>query len=473
MWALAYVISEWLIRIGMIPVVARRRSPGTALAWLGVIFFFPLGGLFLFLVFGENRLGRRRGKAHGRALEVISSEERRSAMARHIARPHISQAQHDLARLSARLGGIGPLGGNAVRLITNTEAVIGSLVEAIDAAERHVHLLFYIFRDDETGSRVAEALVRAAARGVKCRVLVDEAASRPMLRHMAHRLRKEGVEVVAALPVNLARLVLARIDLRNHRKVAVIDGRIGYVGSQNIVNADYGHKRVGAWRDMTARIVGPAALQLQEVFCQDWYFETGEGLTDSDVFPAPEQAGDVAVQLVPSGPDLRTDAFQQLLVAVIHEAEERIVMTSPYLVPEEALVLALRLAVLRGIQVDIIVPEVCDQRMVGTAARGFYPELLEAGVQIHVHQDGLLHAKTVSVDDAFGLVGSGNFDSRSFRLNFELSALLYGEHVTRELRARQLDYLKQTRELSLDEWMKRSRVLRSIESTARLVGPLL
>lgn len=474
MLAWAYFVAEWTVRVVMAPVVARRRPPSAALAWLTIILFLPWLGLLVYLLIGENRLGRRRTRRHARAVARIRGAERLTSLAPNRCNPLIAPRQRDLAVLCERLGGMGPIGGSGGELLTDTEDVIDRLVADIAAAKAHVHLLFYIFRDDTHGRRVADALRRASERGVACRLLVDAVGSRHMLSGpLPAELCDAGVAVWAALPVSPPRLLLARIDLRNHRKIAVIDGRIGYAGSQNIVNPGYGKGRAGAWHDMTARLTGPAALQLQEVFCHDWYFESAEPLDNDNVFPEPVPTGDLTVQCVPSGPDLNNDAFQQLLVAAINEGESRIILTSPYLVPEPGLLLALRLAVLRGVTVDVIVPKRSDHPLIDAAARASFDELLASGVNIHLHQSGMLHSKTLSVDDSFALVGSGNLDSRSFRLNFELSVLVYGAPAAQELRRRQMEYMSDTRPLERDAWKERSLALRTMDNAALLLSPLL
>ncbi|MBN2376189.1 MAG: cardiolipin synthase, partial [Sedimentisphaerales bacterium] len=353
-----------------------------------------------------------------------------------------------------------------------TEEVVESLVRDIDEAQEHVHLLFYIIADDETGRKVAEALMRAAKRGVKCRVLADAVGSRGMFGGLGERMRQVGVEVREALPVGLFRRRMARIDLRNHRKVAVIDGRIGYAGSQNIVDASYGRKDM-LWHDLMVRLRGPVVLELQAVFVGDWYFEAEQVLEDDEVFPEPEVAGKVSAQTLPSGPNYPTENYQRMVVAALYAAAERVVITTPYFVPDESFMQAMETAVLRGVEVELILPRKSDMVLVNAASRAYFDDLLEAGVRIFLYDDGLLHAKTMSIDDKIAFIGSGNFDIRSFELNFEVNLLFYGSEVTGQLKALQQEYLSRSVKVTQHRWSTRPMMQKVVQNVAKLLSPLL
>jgi cardiolipin synthase len=470
-WSLLYYLLEWVIRIVMLVVVTNRRH-GSPMAWLLVIFFLPVPGLALYLLIGENRLPRRRAGRHARLLDELVAVRHRLEGHPAVVHPELPADQAPLVTLAERLGSMPIVGGNEAILMTETDEMIDRLVADIDAAQRHVHLLFYIFANDATGRKIADALARAVDRGVKCRVLVDAVGSRPMLKRLATRMVEEGIDLRAALPVNPFRRSFARLDLRNHRKLAVIDGQVGYAGSQNIVNADYGHKDL-AWHDMSVRLVGPGVLELQAVFVGDWCFETDEILVSEDVFPNPPMLGSVAVQTLPSGPDYPTENYQRMVVAALHAARRHVIITSPYFVPDDAFLQALEVAVLRGVDVEIILPRRCDQVLVGAASRAYYDDLLRLGVKLHLYDDGLLHAKTMSVDDSLALIGSSNFDIRSFELNFEISLLFYGPDVTSRLRELQNGYIARSTLLTEEEWGRRPRVAQVVGNIAKLLGPLL
>jgi cardiolipin synthase len=471
-WSLAYYISEWVIRLVMLVVVTRRRQPSSAMAWLLVIFFLPWPGLLLYLLIGENRLPRRRAEQHARLLEELAAVGRRFEDHPSVVRPELGAESMAAVALAERLGEMPILGGNDVELITRTQQAIDRLIEDIDAAEHHVHLLFFIFADDQTGRRVAEALARAVQRGVACRVLVDSVGSRPMLKRLGPRMVEEGIELFETLPVGIFRRRAARLDLRNHRKLAVFDGRIAYTGSQNIVNADYGHKDL-AWHDMMVRLTGPAVLELQAVFAADWHFETDEILEGDDVFPEPEVAGTVPVQTLPSGPSYPVENYQRMVVAALHAARKHVIITTPYFVPDEPFIQALQVAVLRGVDVELIVPERSDKPLVAAASRAYYDDLLRDGVVLHLFRGGILHAKTMTIDDSVAFVGTSNFDIRSFALNFEINLLLYDAHVTELLRTAQKQYIQHSVPLARQQWQSRPAVRKALENVAKLLSPLL
>ncbi len=465
-------ISEWAIRVVMLLIVTRRREPASAMAWVLVISFIPWIGLILYLLIGENRLPRRRIEEREDASKRLFEVARRFAGHRNVVRPELGPEAAAAVTLAEKLGCMPILGGNTVTLIADTDALIDRLIADIDSARHHVHLLFYIFADDATGQRVGAALLRAAERGVACRLMVDAVGSRRMLKTLAPNLAARGVEVFAALPVGLFRRRMARIDLRNHRKIAVIDGRVGYAGSQNIVSADYGHKDL-AWSDLMVCLTGPSVLELQAVFVADWYSESGVLLDNESVFPEPEVTGNVPVQAIPSGPNFATENFQRLVVAALYTARQRVAITTPYFVPDRPLMQALEVAVLRGVRVDLIVPRRSDQKIVAAASRAYYDDLLDAGVHLHLYDKGLLHSKTIGIDDRFAIIGSDNLDIRSFELNFELSLLCYSREVAEQLQAQQQAYMEGAFELTAERWAQRPAWKRLAYDVAKLMSPLL
>jgi len=471
--AWAYVASEWIIRVGMIPVVMRKRSPSAATAWLLIIFFLPWAGLLVYGVAGEPRLGTLRKRRHAGAIRAVRACHPPGHLSRFESAARVPVAHRDIARLAEQIADLPVVGGSRCALFADASAVVDALIVDIDGAKRHVHLIFYIFRGDATGRRVMEALSRAARRGVACRALVDAVGSREMLTKDAPALRSAGVEIVEFFPVRFLRAALERIDIRNHRKIVVIDGEIGWAGSQNIVDPDYGQRRFGPWRDIMVRHVGPAAQQLQHVFLEDWCAQTQDALTQENLFADTGATGDVSVQVAPSGPGPRSEAFTDLIIATLNEAEERVVMTTPYFVPDEPLLATLRVLALRGVDVDLVIPARSNHPLVSAAARAYLGQLLRVGIRVHLHQNGLLHAKTISVDNSLALVSSGNLDIRSFRLNFELTQVLYGDGVARELRDLQGVYLAESVQLTMQQWDNRPRLRRFTDDCAKLLSPIL
>lgn len=469
-WTLLYLASEWVVRLVMLAVIPLRRDPNAAKGWLLLVFFMPWFGLLLFLLWGSPRMPRWR---EDKLLELARRLETPFRLRRH---PHIifprpAPEFEDAVRLAVNLGHLPILGGNRVELLSDYDGTIQRIVDDIDAARHHVHLLFYIFGDDSTSARVIEALARAANRGVRCRVLIDSVGSRPALSRVLPKLAAAGVEARAVLPLGLFRRKLTRFDLRNHRKLVVIDGQIAYTGSQNLVAAGF---REGLTNEeLMARVGGPVALEMQYVFVVDWFLETDQLLDDTSIFPEPTIAGQVAAQVVPSGPDYPTPALQRLLITLVHGARQRLVLTTPYFIPDEPLLQALETAVLRGVEVHLVLSDKADQFFVCQAQRSYYDELLVAGVRIHLYGRKFLHAKHVSIDDAVMLVGSSNLDIRSFLLNAEIMLAIYDNPTVARLRALQDRCLAQCRELSLDAWRQRPYATRFVQNLARLVSPLL
>jgi cardiolipin synthase len=469
---LPYEIVEWVIRLVMLVVVPYHRKPVSALAWLAIIFFLPIPGLVLFLLIGDYRIPRRRIQRHRELLQTIQSARRQSVARPHVAGPELGKELSSTFALAKSLGDFPILGGNDFELLTEPGEVIARIIADIDAAKRHVHMLFYIWADDETGRRVADALARAVRRGVVCRVLVDAVGSHGMLRKLGRQMKGDGILLQAAMPVGLFRRRMARIDLRNHRKLAVIDGRVGYTGSQNIVNADYGHRGV-AYTDLMVRLAGPTVLELQGVFLSDWHFETREVLDDDDVYPKPARKGPGLVQTLPSGPNYPTDNYQRLLVAALYDAHKQVVLTTPYFVPDEPFMQALEVAVRRGVKVDLIVPGHCHQKLIGAASRAYYDDLIAVGVNVHLYKPGLLHSKTMSIDRALALIGTGNFDIRSFTLDFEVNLICYGREMTDRLREVQDKYMEDSVPLDPLAWKQRPMIRRLGQNMAKLFSPLL
>jgi cardiolipin synthase len=471
-WEWWYFVAAWGIRVVMIPVLMLRRQPTVAMAWLLVIFFQPVAGLIIFGFFGTNRLPRRRIIKHKRIQEAKRSLARLALIAPHVAAPRVEPEHVGLLKLSETLSENRLVGGNDVKILSNPSEMLDLLIADIDAAKNHVHLLYYIFEDDAVGRRVAEALARAVERGVECRLLADSVGSWEMFKRLGPWMSARGIKVVEMLVANPFRRRFARIDLRNHRKLAVIDGATAYTGSQN-VNDPMGAATRRPWYEVTARLRGPVVVQLQNVFLEDWYFDTDEVLDGPGLFPQPKVEGDVPVQTLPSGPTYETESYERLVVSAIHAAQRRVMITTPYLVPDETLLVALQTAVLRGVRVQLIVPRKSDLFVTDTVGRAYFHSLLVMGVEVYQHTDGILHSKTMTIDDEFCLIGSGNFDIRSFKLNFELNLLLYGQGVTAELRRLQESYVAQSVRVEGKKWQQRWLGKQMMDGCVQLFSPLL
>jgi cardiolipin synthase len=470
-WAIVYLAFEWTIRLVMIVIVPLRRSPEAARSWLLLVFFLPIPALIIYLLIGRPTYPRLRRQRFVRLPAILAAASKEIAHSRFCRRPDLPDTLAGPALLIEKLGQFPTLAGNEVELLSEYDDVIDRMIADIDEAQQTVHLLFYIFADDETGRRVIDALDRAARRGVNCRVLIDAIGSRPWARRVAKKLAPAGVKVRLALRVGIFRRRSARADLRNHRKIAVIDSRVGYVGSLNIANA--GFRRGIVNEELVARATGPVTTELQAVFIADWFLEADEELDAPALFPHhPPDAG-VMAQVLPSGPDYPDAGIGQLIVALVHGARKRVVITTPYFVPDEALVQALKTAVLRGVEVHLVVSQLTDQYLVSFAQQSYYSELLLAGIQVHLYKGRFLHAKHVTFDDEIALLGSSNVDIRSFVLNAEVTFIAFDRGVVERLLRVQNRYFGASASLTLDAWEQRTIGRRICENLARLAGPLL
>ena len=466
-----YVASEWTIRLGMLWYVPQRRATAAARAWLVLIFLVPWLGFGCYLILGRIRVPEKRRQRQQRAADRVRAVLAAMKTPETTPRRALDAGDEPTAALVERLGSFAPVDGNRVELLADYDGMVDRLIDDIDAARDQVHLLFYIFAADAIGRRVAAAIERAARRGLTCRVLMDALGSAQGLRKLGPGLRAAGVDVVAAMPVGPLRRNTARADLRNHRKIAVIDRAIGYVGSQNLVGAEF--VRGYPNEELMARVMGPVVTQLDALLLADRYEETEQSLTLRDAPKYPEPAGTVTAQVLPSGPLYPYENPQALLCSLLHGASERVVITTPYFVPDEPFLVALETAAVRGAEVRLVVPERSNKPVTRWAQRSHYERLLEAGVRIHLYAPRFLHAKHVTVDGRIAVIGSVNIDIRSFALDSEVSLLVYDRAVVQALEAIQTSYFAGSRELSRDDWRRRPALAKVAENTARLADSLL
>jgi cardiolipin synthase A/B len=469
------VVGQFALQVVLaVIVLSRRRGRNeTTLSWVFVILILPVVGALVYLMVGEVRIGSRRTRRHGEIVEHLR-KDRSDAVETH-AYAELSDEHQPIATLAEVAGGMIPRGGNVVELCGDTEGYIERLVADIAAAKEHCHLLYYIMLADESGERVARALAEAAARGVACRLLVDAVGSGAFLESPLRRgLAARGVQVVGALPASFMRAAFARIDLRNHRKIAVIDGRIGYTGSHNVANASFAPKPAFApWVDCSIRVEGPAVRDLQQLFIEDWYLDTGEYLKGVMTVEAPAHDGGIPIQVMSTGPGARYEALVQLVQAAIHVAREELLLTTPYFVPDEGTADALATAARRGVATTLVLPHRNDSFLVGHASRSYYQHLLDSGVEIREYPHGLLHSKTLTVDRDLALITSANLDRRSFDLNFEVSVLAYDSDFASQLRFLQRSYVERSLRIDPGEWRARPWHARAVQNAAGAFSPLL
>ncbi|MCB1055409.1 MAG: cardiolipin synthase [Acidobacteria bacterium] len=472
------LIGHWLIVVGLsLRVIVRRLPVGVSVAWLAVIFSVPVVGAVLYLLFGEKRLGRRRAARIAANLDEVQTWQAGFRRTDESAAASINPWAEPLDRLAGQVLGFPAQAGNELRLLDSSDRFFDALVADIDTATERCHLAFYIWFEGGRTADVVDALIRAAERGVECRALGDALGSQDFLRSdLLARLRRGGVGFSSALPTSLLSFLSSRADLRNHRKIVVIDDRVAYTGSQNLVDPRFFKQDsgVGEWVDAMVRVTGPAARALGGVFALDWSVETGSRFVPPErtAAAAPGTGGSV-VQVVPSGPDLRPEAIHQLLLTAIYGARRELVMTTPYFVPDESILTALLSAALRGVAVTLVVPAHNDSRLVRYASVAHFDDLMSAGVRIALFGGGLLHTKSLTVDGEVSIFGSVNLDMRSLWLNFEISLFVYDPGFTNRLRELQAGYLDRSTTLDLATWRERPRWHQLAEDAVRLLSPLL
>ncbi len=460
-------------------VIVKRRPPGVSLAWLILVFVLPYAGAILYLLMGERTLGRRRARRAEALLQPFQEWLTHIASATPAVLEDGAVAWEKLRRLVEGSVRMPALGGNELRLIAGADATLLAIIEEIERATRTCDLEFYIWHPGGLADEVARALIRAEARGVRCRVLVDSVGSAAFLRSgLAMEMRRGGIEIVEALPVSLLRSLFVRVDLRLHRKIVVIDGAVAFTGSLNMVDPRFFKQGVGVgeWVDAMVRINGPAVKLLELVFVWDWLIETGEtleGLIPESAADLPATTGQAVAQVLPSGPGYEGDAIYQLLLTAIYASRHELIMTTPYFVPDEAMIGALQAAARRGVAVTLIVPERVDSVLVRYASRAYNDDLLSAGVRILRFRGGLLHTKSVVIDGETTLFGTVNLDIRSLRLNFEVTMIAYDTQFGQAVRELQLGYASQSEAIDLQRWRQRRRSTRFLENAAQLVSPLL
>jgi cardiolipin synthase len=453
-------------------IVLERRSAQATLAWILALAFLPIVGVLVYVFFGPRRFERRKRK-RARAADAVG---RMTVVDASHALDASDQARHLITMCEAAGGRAARARTASVRLFLDGEAKYAAVLDAIEKARHHVHLEYYIWEPDRIGTRLRDALAARAKAGVEVRVLVDGFGSSKAGDRFWQPLRAAGGEVERFNALTLHRFRPRMSNFRTHRKIVVVDGLVAFTGGMNVSDV---HTREmsgdAAWRDTHLGLEGPAAKGLQMVFLEDWHFATGKAPAGEPYLSGPDAAGPGShiVQVVASGPDENLDAIHKLFFASIAGAHERVLLTTPYFVPDEPVLSALTTAALRGADVRLLVPETGDAPVVAAAARSYYPELVEAGVRVFEYRSSVLHAKTLVVDDDLAVVGTANTDNRSFRLNFEVVAALYQpEHCHALAKAFEAD-LAGAREVTAKHIERAPFRERLVTASARLLSPIL
>lgn len=479
-WTLG-ALAVLAINVAALIVIPRGRKPTAAMSWLLLIFLLPVVGIVLFLLIGNVKLPKKRRAEQARIDGIIRAAVDRAGLdAPTDDEPRWFQR---VVQQNQALTALPATTGNEATLYGDYQASIDAMAAAIDEARHHVHVEFYIVGLDDTTRGFFAAMERAVARGVTVRVLLDYIASRKVTVSDATvaELDRIGVKWAYMLPVQPLKGKYQRPDLRNHRKIVVVDGRVGFVGSQNLIDRSYDApkniKRGLKWQELVARVTGPTVAAIDAVFQSDWLIETGEELT-AERMPVGELERSASpdallCQVVPSGPGYETENNLRLFLSLIHGATEKVILTSPYFVPDEAMVYAITTACQRGLEVQLFVSEIGDQGLVYHAQRSYYTSLLEAGVRIFLYPPPfILHSKHFSIDDDIAVIGSSNMDIRSFSLNSEVSLLVRGASFVTAMREVEQGYRDAGRELTLEEWSREPAKATFLDGVARLTSAL-
>ena len=465
----------------MIRVIMKRPATGVALAWLVIVAALPALGLALYLLIGERRIGQRRAN---RIASLRTSFAQIGDAAIRDRYTDVNWDRHpDAARGMDKLGrttvSSPTVRGSRFEMLSDTQEMLQAIARDVDSAKQSVLMEFYIWNEGGTADEVLEAVIRAAQRGVSCRLLIDSLGARPWWKgQQPQRLRDAGVEVRQALPTGILPAIVSRTDLRLHRKIVVIDGDVAWTGSMNLVDPRFFKQDsgVGQWVDAMVRVQGSVVAPLAATMLGDWMLETGESihtLVESAGVRLVDSEGAVDIQVVPSGPGETADGLLQMLLALINAAQAELILTTPYFVPDESLLRAVRGAAGRGVRVSLIMPEKVDSFLTRYASRSYYDDLLDVGVHIYLYRGGLLHTKSIMVNGTMSMFGTVNLDMRSLWLNYEVALFVYDSEFAHQLRALQQTYIDDSDILVDRQWSQRSVKQRLLENSLRLVSPLL
>ncbi|KSU86090.1 cardiolipin synthase [Bacillus sp. VT 712] len=473
---LSLLITISVIFIGLV-ISLENRHPTQTLTWLVVLGSFPVVGFFFYLLFGRNIRKRRLFAKKAKLDEQVLLKMERDSSIFDEQVERFGEKRKQLLTLATQLGKAPVSFASDTRALTNGDETFDEILEALQHARHHIHMEYYIVRHDDLGQKIKDILIEKVQEGIYVRFLYDAVGSFKLSKHYIHEMREAGVEMVPFLPVRLP-LLNNKINFRNHRKIVVIDGTIGFVGGLNIGDEYLGQSRhFGFWRDTHLQVRGEAVRSLQLIFLQDWYYMTGQTLLTQtylspDLIDVDEESCG-GVQMIAGGPDREWEVIKHLFFSMITSARESIWIASPYFIPDEDIFTALKVAALSGVDVRLLVPKKPDKKIVFHASRSYFPELLAAGVKVYEYEKGFMHSKIVIVDKEIASIGTANMDMRSFHLNFEVNAFLYKTASTQKLVYEYMQDLEVSSSLHLDQFQKRPILQRVFESTSRLLSPLL
>lgn len=470
------LITIYTIIIGVIIFLKDSNSEKT-ISWLLILLIFPIGGLVLYHFLGQNirkkKIFKKKENISFKNLEVLADIQIKAVKESEIFIKQEEYIRKKLINLLLNNSKAPVTVNNCSKILTNGNAKFKELKKDLKKAKNHIHLEYYIIKNDVIGNEIKDILIRKAKEGVLVRLIYDSVGSFNFSKKVLKEFKNAGVKVEGFLPVFLPSLS-REINYRNHRKIIVIDGNVGYIGGINIGDEYLGKdKKFGFWRDTHLKIEGEGVYGLQNIFIHDWYFCSKERLGGERYFPKLKYYGNELIQIIPSGPDTEWEAVLQSYFSLINYAKERVWITTPYLVPDESVKMALKTAALSGIDVRIIIPNIPDHKVVSWSTRSNIEELLRAGVKIYRYKKGFIHCKNLLVDNIVASIGTANLDYRSFLIDFEANALVYSKKIANDLEKDFLDDFKHSEKIIYDEWINRPIIEKIQESIGRLLSPLL
>ncbi|MFN6301127.1 MAG: cardiolipin synthase [Planctomycetota bacterium] len=458
-------------------ILRPHRDPSSRIAWIVVLVTTPVVGIIAYLLLGSVSIGRSRIARVQEVLELLPTPRDIPGMSVKEIQPLGNSRFDHIFRVGYSINGFEPIAGNSAELLADSCAAIDAMVRDIDAAKNHVHLNFYIWLTDTSGTKMAQAVCRAAKRGVVCRVMADGLGSRGIIHSpLWQAMQESGAKMAVALPIGKTPLapLWTRVDLRNHRKILIVDNRVTYCGSQNCADPEFRVKpKYAPWIDAMVRFEGPIARQNQILFASDWMAHVDEDLKGLIMEPWTEHRRGFVAQVVGTGPTIRYSAMPEVFESLMYSARDELIITTPYYVPDEPMQAALCASGRRGVKTTLIVPKKNDSWFVAAASHSYYAALLDAGVRIFEYEGGLLHTKSLTIDEQMGLIGSANLDRRSFELNYENNILFHDEGLTRQLRERQLTYQWQSHEVTKAHVAAWSVSRRFFNNAIAMLGPVL
>lgn len=476
------LLGYWLLIINItFQIVIKRRSISSAIAWLLIIYLLPFIGIITWLLFGEAYLGKKRTDIKNKIKIQTDQWINQLKLHQHIFETENSDTANSLFKLCKYQQGISAIKGVQLQLLSCSINTVKTLIHDINLARKNIEMVFYIWKPGGIIDEVATALIKSSKRGICCKLILDSAGSLEFFRSpWVKIMRNSGIQIVEALKINFLKIFFRRMDLRQHRKIILIDNYITYTGSMNLADPRFfkKHSGVGEWIDLMIRLIGPVASMLSIIYSSDWEMETGKKNVpllpnQKHIFLKKLYKEHSAIQVIPSGPDFKSNIIHQVLLISIYSARKQLIITTPYLVPSDEIINAICTAAQRGVEVNIIIPKNNDSILVQWASRAFFSELLDAGVKIYEFEKGLLHSKSILIDNQLSLIGTFNLDMRSLWLNFEITLAIDDTKFSRKLLLIHNQYIKNSKLLDPNDWQLRSYWKQIIEKFVYFLSPLL